>query len=155
MTARGLAPATDRRPDSRNPRSASELQIVHHRQPTFRVVKAERVMAKFSKRHRQGHVLFAHNDEMALGAIRALEAADLKPGKDIQIISIDATRAAFEAMIAGKLNATVECNPLMGPQLMTSVTEVVSGRSIARRAVVDEAVFTQDNARQVIQTRKY
>ncbi len=71
------------------------------------------------------------------------------------IVSIDAVRAAFEAMIAGKLNATVECNPLMGPQLMTSVTEVVSGRSIAKRIVVDEQVFTMDMARQTIQTRKY
>ena len=69
---------------------------------------------------------------------------------------IDAVRAAFEAMIAGKLNATVECNPLLGPQLMTSVTEVVAGRPIAKRIVVDEEpVFTADNARQLIQSRKY
>ena len=57
--------------------------------------------------------------------------------------------------MAGKLNATVECNPLLGPQLMTSVTEVVSGRQIPKRIVVDEAVFTQDTARQNIQNRKY
>jgi ABC-type sugar transport system substrate-binding protein len=101
------------------------------------------------------HVLFAHNDDMALGAIKALDAAGRRPGKDVLIISIDAVRAAFEAMIAGKLNATVECNPLMGPQLMTSVTEVVAGRPIPKRIVVDEALFTMDTARQVIQTRKY
>jgi simple sugar transport system substrate-binding protein len=92
---------------------------------------------------------------MALGAIKAIEAAGLHPGRDIRIVSIDAVHAAFEAMIAGKLNATVECNPLMGPQLMTSVTEVVSGRPIPKRIVVDETVFTQDTARQYIQTRKY
>jgi galactofuranose transport system substrate-binding protein len=92
---------------------------------------------------------------MALGAIKAIEAAGLHPGKDILIVSVDAVHDAFEAMIAGKLNATVECNPLMGPQLMTSVTEVVSGRPIPKRIVIDEAVFTMANARQFIQTRKY
>ena len=61
---------------------------------------------------RKIHVLYAHNDDMAIGAIQAIEEAGLKPGKDILIVSIDAVKGAFEAMIAGKLNATIECNPL-------------------------------------------
>ena len=52
---------------------------------------------------------------MAIGAIQAIEEAGLKPGKDILIVSIDAVKGAFEAMIAGKLNVTIECNPLVGP----------------------------------------
>ncbi len=76
---------------------------------------------------RKIHVLYAHNDDMAIGAIQAIEEAGLKPGKEILIVSIDAVKGAFEAMIAGKLNATIECNPLLGPQLMTSVAEVVVG----------------------------
>ncbi len=62
-------------------------------------------------------VLFAHNDDMAIGAIQAIEEAGLKPGKDILIVSIDGVKGAFEAMMAGKLNASIECNPLLGPQL--------------------------------------
>ena len=113
-------------------------------------------MAEILRSHEERiHVLFAHNDDMALGGIKAIEAAGLKPGKDILIVSIDAVRAAFDAMIAGKLNATIECNPLMGPQLMTSVTEVVAGRPIPRRIVMEERVFTMDTARQYIQTRRY
>ena len=73
------------------------------------------------------NVLYAHNDDMAIGAIQAIEEAGLKPGKDILIVSIDAVKGAFEAMIAGKLNVTVECNPLLGPQLMTAVKDVVAG----------------------------
>ena len=61
------------------------------------------------------NVLFAHNDDMAIGAIQAIEEAGLKPGTDITIISIDGVKGAFEAMIAGKLNVTVECSPLLGP----------------------------------------
>jgi galactofuranose transport system substrate-binding protein len=153
----GSAPANDRR-------KGFEEIIAQH--PNFHIVRSE--IGNFSRdggkaamesilktERRRIHALYAHNDDMALGAIQAIEQAELKPGKDIRIVSIDAVRAAFEAMIAGKLNASVECNPLMGPQLMTSVTEVVAGRPIPKRIVVDEAVFTADTARQHIQTRKY
>ncbi len=77
------------------------------------------------------------------------------PGRDILIVSIDAVKGAFEAMIAGKLNVTIECNPLLGPQLMTSVAEVVAGRPIPKRIVVDEQVFPMETAKQHIQSRKY
>jgi galactofuranose transport system substrate-binding protein len=155
---RGSAPASDRK------RGFEEIVA---QQPRFRVVRSE--SGDFSREGgrdtmesilksgtRPIHALYAHNDDMALGAIEALEEAGLKPGVEVRIVSIDAVRAAFEAMIAGKLNATVECNPLLGPQLMTSVTEVVAGRPIAKRIVVEEEpVFTADTARQLIQTRKY
>jgi len=100
-------------------------------------------------------VLYSHNDDMAIGAVQAIEEAGIRPGREILIVSIDAVKGAFEAMIAGKLNATIECNPLLGPQLMTSVTEVVAGRTIPRRIVVDEQVFTMETAKQQIQQRKY
>jgi galactofuranose transport system substrate-binding protein len=100
-------------------------------------------------------VLFAHNDDMAIGAIQAIEEAGLKPGTDIIIISIDAVRGAFEAMIAGKLNVTVECSPLLGPQLMETVKKVVAGEQIPRRIVTEESVFPKETAAQVLPTRKY
>ena len=59
--------------------------------------------------------------------IQAIEEAGLKPGKDIVIVSIDGVRGAFEAMMQGKLNATVECNPLLGPTLMQTAQAVVAG----------------------------
>ena len=153
----GSAPASDRKKGfaeviARHP----NFTITQSVNGDFQRAQGEAAMTAVLKSARQPiHVVYAHNDDMALGAIRAIEAAGLKPGKDIRLVSIDAVRAAFEAMMAGKLNATVECNPLLGPQLMTSVTEVVSGRQIPKRIVVDEAVFTQDTARQNIQNRKY
>jgi simple sugar transport system substrate-binding protein len=155
--AAGSAPARDRKLGFEEVIATHpNLRIVDSRTGEFSRQGGKLAMAAIlQSRGRDIRVLYAHNDDMALGAIEAIEAAGLRPGKDILIVSIDAVRAAFEAMINGKLNATVECNPLIGPQLMTSVTEVVAGRPIARRAVVDEAVFTADNARQLIQTRKY
>ena len=74
------------------------------------------------------NVVYAHNDDMALGAIQAMEEAGLKPGKDMSVVSFDATKGGFEAMIAGKINVDVECSPLLGPQLMTAVKDVVAGK---------------------------
>jgi len=119
------------------------------------------------------NALFAHNDNMAIGAIQAMQEAGLKPGTDIKIVSIDAVRAAFEAMIDGTLNCTVECNPLIGPQLFDIIEAVVAadrlkshefvkpalrealGDAFLKRVLVKESVFEQATAKDVIKTRKY
>jgi simple sugar transport system substrate-binding protein len=153
----GAAPTVDRH-------QGFEEIIAQH--PRFKIVRSEhagftldrgrQVMAAILQSEtRRLDALFAHNDDMALGAIRAIEEAGRLPGRDFPIVSVDATRAAFDAMIAGKLNATIECNPLLGPQLMTAVTEVMAGRDIPERAVVSGQVFTTQNAKQFIQSRKY
>jgi simple sugar transport system substrate-binding protein len=153
----GAGPAIDRKKGfeeiiATNP----HLKIIRSQSGDFTRTKGKEVMEAFLKAEtRKIHVLYAHNDDMAIGAIQAIEEAGIKPGREILIVSIDAVKGAFEAMIAGKLNATIECNPLLGPQLMTSVTEVVAGRPIAKRIVVDEQVFTMETAKQYIQTRKY
>jgi simple sugar transport system substrate-binding protein len=100
-------------------------------------------------------VLYAHNDDMAIGAIKAMEEAGLRPGKDIIIVSIDANRGAFEKMIEGKLNCTVECNPLLGTQLMQLVKDLVDGKQIPRRIFVEEFVFPEEVAKEEIGNRKY
>jgi ABC-type sugar transport system substrate-binding protein len=152
----GAAPANDRKKGfeeviAANPR----LKITRSQSGDFTRSKGKEVMEAFLKSSGKIDVLFAHNDDMAIGAIQAIEEAGLRPGKDIYIVSIDAVKGAFQAMIAGKLNATIECNPLLGPQLMTSATEVVAGRPIPKRIVVDEQVFTMETAKQHIQSRKY
>jgi len=100
-------------------------------------------------------VLFAHNDDMAIGAIAAMEAVGMKPGKDVVIVSVDGIRDAFKAMIAGKLNCSVECSPLLGPQLMKAVKDFMSGKELPVRIVTSEVVFPAEVARAVLPTRKY
>ena len=153
----GSAPANDRKTGFEEAIAANpHLKIIRSQSGDFTRAKGKETMEAILKSEsRKMHVLYAHNDDMAIGAIQAIEEAGYRPGKDIFIVSIDAVKGAFEAMIAGKLNATIECNPLLGPQLMTSVAEVVAGRPIPKRIVVDETMFTMDTARQFIQTRKY
>ena len=153
----GAAPAIDRKKGFEEAIAANpHLKIIRSQTGDFTRVKGKETMEAILKSEtKKIHVLYAHNDDMAIGAIQAIEEAGKRPGKEILVVSIDAVKGAFEAMSAGKLNATIECNPLLGPQLMTSVTEVVAGRPIAKRVVVEETVFTMDTAKQYIQTRKY
>jgi simple sugar transport system substrate-binding protein len=122
----------------------------------FRKDGGRAVMATFLQHWRSGiRIVFAHNDDMALGAIQAIEEAGLRPGIDILIVSIDGVRAAFEAMIAGKLNCSVECSPLLGPQLMKAVKDYTLGKELPVRIITAEGVFPQESARLALGTRRY
>jgi len=103
----------------------------------------------------QINALFAQNDDMALGAIEAIEAYGLKPGTDIKIVSVDAVRGAFEAMIAGKLNVTIECNPLLGPQFFETALKLANGAPVEKWVKSNENIYRQDTAAQELPTRKY
>jgi simple sugar transport system substrate-binding protein len=92
---------------------------------------------------------------MALGAIQAIEEAGLKPGKDIVIVSIDGVKAAFQAMVAGKLNATVECNPLLGPAAFDAVEQVLAGKPVPKYIKSVDRLFEQKDAAGAIGSRKY
>jgi galactofuranose transport system substrate-binding protein len=93
----------------------------------------------------QFDLVFAHNDGMALGAIDALKAAGKKPGKDVQIISIDAIKAAFEAIGRGEMNCTVECSPLLGPMAFEALMKAIKGESVPKYIVTPDAVYDEAN----------
>ena len=78
-------------------------------------------------------LVFAHNDDMALGAIEAIEAAGGKPGKDIKIVSIDAVHDGMQALVDGKINYIVECNPLLGDQAAGLVKKVLAGKAVEKK----------------------
>jgi len=71
--------------------------------------------------------VFAHNDEEALGAIQAIKEAGLQPGKDIMVLGLDATKDGFAALIDGTLGADIECNPLLGPQVLDAALKGLNG----------------------------
>jgi galactofuranose transport system substrate-binding protein len=153
----GSAPANDRKKGFEEIIAANpKLKIIRSQTGDFTRAKGKEVMEAFLKAEgRKINVLYAHNDDMAIGAIQAIEEAGLKPGSDIVIVSIDAVKGAFEAMVAGKLNVTVECSPLLGPQLMSAVQDVVAKKPIPKRIVTEESVFPMETAAETIGTRKY
>ena len=154
----GSAPAIDRKKGFEEVMATHPgMQIIKSQTGEFTRAKGREVMESFLKSPEGKEItaLFSHNDDMALGAIQAIEEAGLKPGVDIKIVSIDGVRAAFEAMVEGKLNCTVECNPLLGPQLFDAVEAIVAGKPVEKRIVTKEGVFTQKTASEDIKTRQY
>jgi len=156
------------------------IKIIKSQDGDFERGKGKEVMEAFLKtpEGKEFNALYAHNDDMALGAIQAMKEAGLKPGTDIKIVSIDAVKAAFEAMIDGELNWTVECNPLLGPKLFDIVEAIAAAKTLTahaakhkllkpeilkalgdgafeKRVVVDEDVYDQSVAKEQLPNRKY
>jgi simple sugar transport system substrate-binding protein len=153
----GSAPANDRAKGFREILvNHPEMQIIDSESGDFTRAKGKEVMAAFLNEHGTNiTALYAHNDDMAIGAIQAIEEYGLKPGVDIKIVSVDAIRDAFEAMIAGKLNATIECNPLLGPQFFDLALKVVNGETVPKWVPSQEGIFYPNNAAEILPTRKY
>ncbi|MDQ0058115.1 ABC transporter substrate-binding protein [Paenibacillus harenae] len=152
----GSAPAIDRKAGFEEIiKGNSKLKVIASQTGDFTRAKGKEVMQSFLKAHKDIDVLYAHNDDMALGAIQAIEAAGLKPGEDIIIISVDGVKDGFIAASEGKINFIVECNPLLGPQLMQAVNDFLAGKEIDKRIVTEEGVFTSEEAKAALPDRKY
>ena len=132
------------------------MKIIASESSDFTRAKGKEVMEGFLEQYGdQIDALYAHNDDSAIGAIKAIEEYGLKPGEDIIIVSIDAIRDAFQAMIDGKLNATIECNPLLGPQFFEIALKVVNGEPVPKWIPSQESIFYPDNAAEIMPTRRY
>ena len=153
----GSAPAIDRQKGFAEVIAANpKLKIIRSQTGDFTRTKGKEVMEAFLKAEgKKINVLYAHNDDMAIGAIQAIEEAGMKPGKDILVISIDGVRGAFQAMVAGKMNVTIECNPLLGPQLMQIARDVAANKPVPKRITVQEGVFPAEVAAKEFPNRKY
>lgn len=99
--------------------------------------------------------IYCHNDDMALGAIQVLKEHGLEPGEDVLIMSIDGTSEALDALREGELNCVAECSPLLGPQLMKAVTDLMSGKELPLRIITDEIVFTDETPKKEFSNRVY
>lgn len=155
----GAAPAIDRKKGfeegiAKHP----DMKIIKSQSGNFERGKGKEVMEAFLRSPEGPKItaLYAHNDDMALGAIQAIEAAGKKPGKDVLIVSIDGVRDAFQAMLDGTLNCSVECNPLLGPQLFDTIEKVKRGETVPKHIKTAEGVFEQSQVTaEVIKGRGY
>jgi simple sugar transport system substrate-binding protein len=154
----GSAPANDRKKGfdeeiAKHP----NMKVVFSQTGEFTRAKGKEVMEALLKspEGQKVNALYAHNDDMALGAIQAIEEAGKKPGVDIIIVSIDGVKGAFEAMAAGKLNCTVECNPLLGPPLFDAIEAIRAGKTLPKRTVMKDGIFDQSTAAKELPNRKY
>ena len=115
----------------------------------------KRVMEAFLQANPEIDLVYAHTDDMGLGAIEAIEAAGLVPGEDIKIVTVDAVHDGMQALADGKINFIVECSPLLGWQLMQLAGAVLAGEEVPERVVTEETTFTQEQAVEALPTRQY
>ena len=153
----GSAPANDRKTGFAQAIATDRrYRIVESQSGDFFRARALHITATYLAREgRRPRVIFAHNDGMALGGIDAVEAAGLKPGIDVLVIGIEGSRQGLEAIVAGKLNVSVECNPLLGPQLIAVARDAATGKPVPRRVTTQETVFTRENAATELPKRAY
>lgn len=152
----GAAPANDRMSGFADLiKAESKFKIIASQTGDFTRSGGKQVMEAFLKSNPKIDVVYAHNDDMALGAIEAIEAAGKVPGKDITIISVDATKDGMTAAADGKINFIVECNPLLGDQLMDLTKKVLAGETVPERVVTVETTFDSEQAKAALPDRKY
>ncbi|MCA2219660.1 ABC transporter substrate-binding protein [Nonomuraea aurantiaca] len=152
----GSAPANDRKAGFQEVIKAEpKFQIVASQTGDFTRAKGKEVMEAFLKSTPDIDVLYAHNDDMGLGAIEAIEGAGKVPGKDIKIITVDAVKDGMQALADGKINYIVECSPLLGPQLMDLAKKVVKNETVPTRVITQETAFNQEQAKAALPKRQY
>jgi len=127
----GSSPAMDRKKGfddviAKNP----GMKIIASQSGDFARDKGRQTAEALLQAHPEANVIYAHNDEMAIGAIAAIEAAGKKPGKDILVVSIDGEKDGLQAIIDGKMGATVECNPRFGPAAFAAAMSYAKGDKI-------------------------
>lgn len=135
----------------------SNIKIIDSQTGNFTRAEAVPVMKAFLNKYKPGvdfQGIFIHNDDMGIGAIEALKEAGVKPG-DLFIVSVDGTRGGFQAMVDGWFQADVECNPLLGPQVLEMALDLMNGKTIEREVLTNETVYYPDNAAELLPTRQY
>ena len=156
----GSAPAIDRKEGFEiGLKAFPGMKIIDSQSGDFTRTNGKEVMDAFLKKHKDNiDAVYAHNDDMAIGAIHAIESVGKKPGSDIVIVSIDGLTASLEAIIAGKQNCAVECSPWLGPPAFDSVEKIIAniragkerGDGIAKKQIYKGRVFTAENAKSAL-----
>ncbi|GAA1852157.1 ABC transporter substrate-binding protein [Microlunatus capsulatus] len=152
----GSAPAIDRAEGFKTALAGdSKFEVVASQTGDFTRAGGKQVMEAMLKSNPDINLVYAHNDDMGLGAIEAMEAAGKVPGQDIKIVTVDAVKDGMTALSEGKINYIVECSPILGPQLMDVAQKVKAGESVPKRILTEETTFTPEQAKEALPNRQY
>ncbi|WP_193609947.1 ABC transporter substrate-binding protein [Nocardioides lijunqiniae] len=125
-----------------------DLEIVVEQTANFARDEGQTVTEQLLQSNPDITAIYAHNDEMALGAVTAVSAAGKDPGEDIKIVSIDGTRNAVQAIVDGDINAVIESNPRFGPLAFETMTKFYAGEEIPEDVIIEDDEYTSENAEQ-------
>jgi simple sugar transport system substrate-binding protein len=122
-----------------------KFRVIFSEDGDFMASKGRELMRKILSRYdrKEINVLYSHNDDMTFGAIEVMREAGIVPGKDIAIISVDATQRSVDYLKMGVINCVIECNPNSGPQVMELARKVVAGEPVPKRTYIEETRFDE------------
>ncbi|MCX8130616.1 MAG: substrate-binding domain-containing protein [Clostridia bacterium] len=130
----------------------ADMKIIASQTGDFARANGQKVMENIIQaKGKEITAVYAHNDEMAIGAIQALKAAGMKPGVDVIVVSIDGEKDALKAIVAGELGASVECNPRFGPSAFDVIEKLQKGEKVETKIVNPDRFFDKDNSAQFIE----
>jgi ribose transport system substrate-binding protein len=132
-------------------KSRPNMKLVASETGDFSRDKGRQAMEQIIKaKGKQITAVYAHNDQMALGAIDALKGAGMQPGKDVLVVSIDGEKAALNAIISGEMNATVESSPRFGPLAFDTLEKYLNKRKLPTRIILEDRLYDKNNAREFL-----
>ena len=133
----------------------SGMEIIASQTGNFVRTEGQQVMEQLIQSNPDTNAVYAHNDEMAIGAIQALKSAGKNPGEDVKVVSIDGTKDAAQAIIDGDLNATVTTNPRFGPLAFSTIEKFLNGDPIQQKIIVQDKIIDQSNAKEYLNSGAY
>ena len=128
-----------------------EMKVIASQTGDFTRATGQKVMENIIQaKGKEITAVYAHNDEMALGAIQALKSAGMNPGRDVIIVSVDGQKSALEAIIRGEMNVTVESNPRFGPLAFDTLDKYLGKQQIPPQIILEDRFFDSTNAQQYV-----
>ena len=140
----GSGPATDRTAGIHEAlANFPNIKVIASQTGNFTRAEGQPVMESFLKQYPDIDLVLAENDDMAMGAIEAIKAAGKVPGKDIIIVGCDSVKTAFEAIVAGEMNATIECTPLYSQFVIEAINNIEAGE-VYDKTIIHPEEFVYD-----------
>lgn len=125
-----------------------DMEVVVSQTANFVRTEGQQVMEQLLQSNPDINAVYAHNDEMALGAIQAIKDAGKTPGDDIKVVSIDGTKGAVQALANGEMNGVVESNPRFGPLAFETAEKFLAGDPIPQKIIIQDRIYTPENAQE-------
>ena len=123
----------------------STLEIVAQQAANYERAMGQTVTEQLITSNPEITAIYAHNDEMALGAVAALQAAGYAPG-DVAIITIDGTQGAVQGIIDGWISGVIESNPRFGPLAFRALDLFYNGEGVPEVTIISDKEYTPENA---------
>lgn len=147
----GASPAIDRKKGFDAAITACPgMKVVVSQSGDFSRAGGQAVTETLLQSHPDVTAVYAHNDEMALGAIAAIREAGKVPGRDVKVVSIDGSHDALTAVQAGELYATVESNPRFGPVALPTLRQYAERGRVPVRRTLQDRLFDASNVARFI-----